>query len=151
MSKAFQPKGVRAFGFLQVSNIRLVGRTAPDEWGKITMFENFRYRMGKNMALYVLGKMRGYTPERIEFMRRISGNKINRTYGADALRHGFVANKYVAAAAVFARLANAAGEYSANEIKSEHWTQAGLVALKLAKCRPEAIEYTFEKLVEATA
>lgn len=118
--------------------------------GQITMFEAFRYRMGKNMALYALAKAPGYSPERIEFMRRISGNAINRGFGIEALRQGHVANKYVAAAAVFARLANAADDYRANDIASENWADAGFAALQLAKTPDEAIGYAFQKLLEAT-
>ena len=114
------------------------------------MFEAFRYRMGKNMALYALAKRSGYSPERIEFMRRISGNPVNQQFGKVALRQGDVANKFIAAAAVFARLANAADDYRTNDITSENWVDAGFEALQLAKCPSEAIGYVFQKLLEAT-
>lgn len=118
--------------------------------GHITMFEAFRYRIGKNMALLALGKSSGYSPKRIAFMRRASGNAANQNYGKEALRQGHVANKYVAAAAVFARLANSAESFQATDITSENWVDAGFVALQLAKCPDEAIGRTFQQLLEVT-
>ena len=106
--------------------------------------------MGKNTALLALEKARGLSPKQVALMQRISGNAVNHAYGEEALRRRYVDNRYVAAAAVFARLANATENFSTTEITSENWIDAGFMALQLGKCPDLDIETTFEELLEAT-
>lgn len=147
MSKAFQdPKASAPVGFLQVSNIRLLAAGPVGVVRGQSMFEGFRYRLGKNMALLSLEGMPGFSPDRVARMRAISGNAINQEFGAAALKIGAAADRYCAAAAVFARLANAADDTPTSDISASHWTDAGHKALLLSRCPPDAVAYVFQNL-----
>jgi hypothetical protein len=79
-------------------------------------------------------------------MRAISGNALNHEFGAAALKTGAAANRYCAAAAVFARLANAAEDTPSSDISASHWTDAGHKALLLSRCPPDAVRQVFRNL-----
>jgi hypothetical protein len=63
MSKAFQTqRRPRLWVSSQVSNIRLLTAGPVGAGRGRSMFEGFRYRLGKNMALLSLEGMPGYPP-----------------------------------------------------------------------------------------
>lgn len=115
------------------------------------MFEGFRYRVAKNMALGVLRQDPAYSREQLKLMSQIASNWINQEFGTEALRNGSVANKFVAAAAVFARLATVAKVTPTGSIRHQNWIDACDAALLLGKCPRDALPAVRAELMRSTA
>ena len=111
------------------------------------MFEGFKYRVAKNHVLLALEQKGLISSGEHEHMKTVSYNKNNKEYGIEALRSGACADKYSAAAAVFARLsivADRAG--SSTNLSSEQWDMACSEAMLNAGAEPYEVEDIVEGL-----
>jgi len=84
-----------------------------------------------------------------KLMQQISYNDANKVYGISLINSYAVENKYVAAAAVFARLVLSTSRTSNNnEVSSENWFEAGVEAMRLAGAADSMSRPIFEELLE---
>lgn len=93
------------------------------------MFSGFKFRTAKNLALMQM-ELRGIvTKEKLNEMRFIAGAGANAVLGKTLISTGAATSKHAAAAAVFARIADAAQRSPTGNVSADDWRTATRFAL----------------------